>query len=309
MVSRSAPSALAGQPGPQRSARSGRGRLRVLLPVFAAALLGGCAGLTAPGGGAAALPEGVSRDQLLTDIAACHVLRVLQNSDRAVTDAVVIAAVERYGFEIERMVQRANDLTRVAAADPASGPMLRSLAQEACERLAALTGHSPGLVRFEPSGEIGRTWLVVSGVIGDGFAEDVIARLRAERAVGLVLNSPGGSLGEARTLGRWLRENGFPVGVDQLCTSACIDVLAGGVERYVTADARLGIHQSKVPGHLSSHEGGQLSVVSAALYLREMGVDESVALAAAATPNDRMYWISLAEALETGLATKVVEGF
>jgi hypothetical protein len=34
-----------------------------------------------------------------------------------------------------------------------------------------------------------------------------------------------------------------------------------------------------------------------------------VALAAAAVPNDKMYWISLGEALETGLATKVVAGF
>jgi hypothetical protein len=68
----------------------------------------------------------------------------------------------------------------------------------------------------------------------------------------------------------------------------------------------LGIHQSKVPKHLSSHEGGQLSVVAAALYLREMGVDEGIALAAAAVPNNSMYWIPVSEALKTGLATKVV---
>jgi hypothetical protein len=83
-------------------------------------------------------------------------------------------------------------------------------------------------------------------------------------------------------------------------------VLAGGIERYVTSNAMLGIHQSKVPKHLSSHEGGQLSVVAAALYLREMGVDEGIALAAAAVPNNSMYWIPVSEALKTGLATKVV---
>jgi hypothetical protein len=77
-------------------------------------------------------------------------------------------------------------------------------------------------------------------------------------------------------------------------------VLAGGIERYVTSNAKLGIHQSKVPKHLSSHEGGQLSVVAAALYLREMGVDEGIALAAAAVPNNSMYWIPVSEALKTG---------
>ena len=273
---------------------------------LALALLGGCAAVPATG---PTLPAGVDRDELLTEIAACHLLRVVQNEDRATTDAVVIAALDRYGLEVEAMIARANDLTRAAAARPDQRAELYALARSACEDLAGLTGAASGLVRFSDDGQVDKTWLVVDGQIGDGFADEVIARLRAEKAVGLVINSPGGSLYEARRLGRWLRENGLPVGVDKLCTSACVDVLAGGIERYVTANVRLGIHQSKVPPHLSSHEGGQLSVVSAALYLREMGVDESVALAAAAVPNNKMYWISLAEALDTGLATKVVAGF
>jgi hypothetical protein len=269
-------------------------------------LLVGCAGMSS---GAKPLPEGVDRDELLTEVAACHLLRVIQNEDRAVTDAVVIAAIEQYAFDVDDMIERANDLTRVVAARPSQREQLRQLAQSACERLSSVTGIASGLVRFDADGGVQKTWLVVDGQIGDGFARKVISRLRAEKAVGLVINSPGGSLYEARQLGRWLRENGFPVGVDKLCTSACVDVLAGGIERYVTANARLGIHQSKVPADLSSHEGGQLAVVSAALYLREMGIDDSVALAAAAVPNNQMYWISVGEALETGLATKVVPGF
>ncbi len=286
-------------------------RLALLIPLGVAlavsVLVSGCAGV--PASTSADLPAGVDRDELLTEIAACHLLRVVQNEDRAATDAVVIAALERYDFEVEAMIERANDLTRAAAARPAERPQFYALARRACAELAELTGAASGLVRFSDDGRVDKTWLVVDGQIDEGFADKVIARLRAERAVGLVINSPGGSLYEARRLGRWLRENGLPVGVDKLCTSACVDVLAGGIERYVTANVRLGIHQSKVPPHMSSHEGGQLSVVSAALYLREMGIDESVALAAAAVPNDKMYWISLGEALETGLATKVVAGF
>lgn len=293
-------------PGRDRGGARAGGRGIAAALVVCVLMLAACAGVSER---PPALPPGLDRDQLLTEIAACHLLRVVQNDDRAATDAVVIAALEQYGFEVERMIERANDLTRAAAARPAEATQLRRLARSACARLAALTGATSGLVRFDADGSVDKTWLVVNGEIGEGFADSVIERLRAERAVGLVITSPGGSLYEARRLGRWLRENGFPVGVDQLCTSACVDVLAGGIERFVTANAQLGIHQSKVPAHLSSHEGGQLSVVSAALYLREMGIDESIALAAAAVPNDQMYWISLAEALETGLATKVVAGF
>lgn len=269
-------------------------------------LLAGCAGLP---DGRQRLPAGIDADELLSEIAACHLLRVVQNGDRAATDAVVIAALDQYGFEVEQMIARANYLARIAAARPSQRDQMVEIARSACAHLVSLTGATSGLVRFDENGGVDRTWLIVDGEINDGFADKVIARLRAERAVGLVINSPGGSLYEARRLGRWLRENGIPVGVDELCTSACVDVLAGGIERYVTANVRLGIHQSKVPAHLSSHEGGQLSVVSAALYLREMGIDDSVALAAAAVPNNKMYWISLGEALDTGLVTKVVAGF
>ncbi|MGB5734343.1 MAG: hypothetical protein WBM40_07870 [Thiohalocapsa sp.] len=252
------------------------------------------------------VPPGLERDDLLTGIAACHLRRVAQNADRGATDAVVIAAVERYGFSVDEMIERSNALMR-AAVDRADQAYLRELAQGACEQLAALTGVPPSLVRFDESGKLGNTWVSVDGEISDGFAEMVIGRLRRDKAVGLLINSPGGSLYEARLLGRYLRANGLRVGVDGLCTSACVDVLAGGIERYVTGSAKLGIHQSKVPKHLSSHEGGQLSVVAAALYLREMGIDDGVALAAAAVPNNSMYWISVAEALKTGLATKLVD--
>ncbi len=271
-------------------------------------LLGGCAG-TPLGGGAnkpAPLPPGMSRDDLLTTIAACHLRRVAQTEDRGSTDRVVIAAVEGYHFSVRKMVQRANELT-AAAVDPTNRASMRGIAVDACERLAVLTGTTPGLVRFDDSGGLESTWLVVDGEIHEGFADEVIGKLRAEKAVGLVISSPGGSLFEARRLGRYLRRNGLRVGVKGLCTSACVDVLAGGIERYVTPRAKLGIHQSRVPQHLSSHEGGQLSVAAAALYLREMGVDEVVALAAASVPNDSMYWITVAEALETGLATQLVE--
>ena len=95
--------------------------------------------------------------------------------------------------------------------------------------------------------------------------------------------------------------------MDQICVSACIDVLAGGAERYATPGAKLGIHQSRVPGRYSSHAGGQLYVADSYRYLREMGVDAEVAIAAASIPNDKILLIPLADALKTRLITAVVE--
>ncbi len=299
--------AMTARPTDPRSALTAWPILSAIL--LCAVLMPGCAMLPPRGAGGAPeqdLSAGTDRDDLLTGIAACHLLRVAQTGDIGATDAVVIAAVERYGFTVEEMIQRSNAVI-AGVQTAADRRAFRELANASCDRLATLVGTDPGLVRFDEAGQIGTTWVVVDGEIYDGFADQVIGRLRESKAVGLIIRSPGGSLYEARRLGRYLRANGLRVGVDGLCTSACVDVLAGGIARFVTSDARLGIHQSRVPAQLSSHEGGQFSVVAAALYLREMGVDDSVALAAAAVPNDQMYWISLREALDTGLVTKVVE--
>lgn len=255
--------------------------------------------------GAGTLPTGMSRDDWLSRIAACHLLRVGQNLDVAVTDSAVIAAADQYGFRVDAIIDRANLLIQQYGS---RGAALVAFATDACQQVAAETGMPSTLVRFEPDGTLRTTWLRIDDLeITDGFADRTILELRRRRAVGLVINSPGGSVYEARKLGRHLRVMGLRTAVDRLCTSACIDVLAGGVERYVTPEAKLGIHQSRVPRRFSSHEGGQLYVADAFLYLREMGIDPDVAIAAASVPNDKLLLISLTDALQTGLVTDVIE--
>jgi hypothetical protein len=247
----------------------------------------------------------MDRDAWLSRIAACHLLRVGQNMDVAVTDAVVIAAADAYGYRVDDIIARSNQMIREYGA---RGADLLAFSTASCQEVSDVTGVTSSLIRFEPDGAVRNAWLRLDGVdIGNGFAEKTISELRRRRAVGLVINSPGGSVFEARQLGRHLRAMGLRTAVDGSCTSACIDVLAGGAERYVTRNAKLGIHQSRVPERFSSHEGGQRYVADAFLYLREMGIDPDVAIAAASVPNDKILLISLSDALKTGLVTEVVE--
>ena len=255
--------------------------------------------------GGSRLPDGLRRDQLVSMVSSCHLLRVGQNLDNRVTDATVVSAVDQFGLSFEEVIKRANQLVLRYQTD---GPALAARATQACGDLALLTGVRPALVRLEDSGRPRAVWLRLDGPeITEGFADRVIRELRDKKAVGLIINSPGGSVHEARKLGRYLRANGLRAAVDQACVSACIDVLAGGSERYALRGAKLGIHQSRVPSRYSSHEGGQLYVADSFRYLREMGVDADVAIAAASVPNDKLLLIPLADALETQLITAVVD--
>ena len=281
-------------------------RARRLLAAILCGLfvLVGCA-TTPPVRAPESLPApGLDRDALLSLAAACHLLRVGQTADTAVTDAAVVAAVKNYGFSVEELLAGSDSLLRTYRSRERE---LAVAVGDSCQRLAAATGAKPALVRFDQTGAIEATWLRVKGEITDGFADDVIAEIRGRRASGLVIESSGGSVYEARRLGRFLRANGMRTAVDKLCLSACVDVLAGGVVRFVTPGARLGIHQSRVPKQVSSHEGGQTYVAEAALYLSEMGVDNTVALVAAAVPHDQIYLISTESALSTRLVTQVVQ--
>lgn len=271
--------------------------------LFVSILGTGCAFDPAKKAAGDRIPPDISRDDLLTVTAACHLLRVGQTTDVGATDVAVIAAVEQFDFTVEQVLDRSEELVSAFQSNERD---LAEGAKVACSRLAEYTGVQPALVRFRKSGHVSTTWLQVSGEIDKGFADRTIERLRQNKAIGLVIESPGGSVYEARKLGYYIRSNGLRVGVAGLCASACIDVLAGGVERYVTPTARLGIHQSKVPKRYSSHEGGQLYVAESALYLREMGVDDAIALVAATVPKDEMRWISLSDAFETRLATVMV---
>jgi hypothetical protein len=248
---------------------------------------------------------------LLDDMAACHMLRVSQTRDPAVTDAVVVAALRQFKVSPQQVAGRAVALVPQAQA---MGQGFEAVAQAACDRLAGYTGVQSITVRArvapkpQGTGSVGSggVWLRYEGEIGAGLADKVAARIAREGAVGLIINSQGGDVAEARRLGRYLRANGLKVAVDRVCASACIDVLAGGVVRYVTKTARIGVHQSSAPSSVGTHNTGQSYVAGSAYYLREMGVDPGVALAAASIPPNKIYWIPSAEVMRTRLATNLI---
>ena len=253
-----------------------------------------------------------SRQGLIDDMAVCHMLRVSQAQDAKVTDAAVVAALRQFKVSPGQVADRAAALVPQAKA---MGSGFEPYAEGACSRLAGSTGVQSALVRAKapPRPQTapgvdrgGGVWVRVDGEIGVGFAKSVASRLQQEGAVGLIINSKGGNVSEARELGRYLRANGLKVAVDRACASACIDVLAGGVVRYVTRNAKIGVHQSSAPSSIGNHNTGQSYVAGSALYLREMGVDPGVALAAASVPPNKIYWIPTAEVIRTRLATDLI---
>lgn len=152
--------------------------------------------------------------------------------------------------------------------------------------------------------------LLLTGQIAPGDADRLRRELDLVAPVTVILNSSGGSVGDALELGRWLRAAGADTALtpSDICLSACPYILAGGVQRSVAPGAWVGVHQHffdrnlALPAFLAVEDiqRGQGMVMA---YLIEMGVDPAMMQAALMTPPDEIYLLLPEELARFGLIT------
>ena len=187
-------------------------------------------------------------------------------------------------------------------------------------------------------------WLSAEGRIEPGTAKafaDAIANLKGRR-LPILIHSPGGSVADAGAMGELIRAKGLAVAVARtlmpncpeaspkcpdgpgaaitggaICASACVLVLAGGVERLAAPSALVGVHQtttvvSETEGlaHLKStrkiyEQQGVDAAVEA--YLVAMGVGEPVMTLMRKTWAASIRWLSPAELKASRLATLALD--
>lgn len=129
----------------------------------------------------------------------------------------------------------------------------------------------------------------------------------------VAINSPGGIVAEALSIGHMLRKAGLKTLIlpGMQCMSACPYMLAGGIEREVSMQAAVGMHQHyyETPSFIpvfwavKDIQFGQGRTMD---FLIEMGVDPSVMLHSLNTPPEDIYILVEEELLKTKLATKML---
>lgn len=147
--------------------------------------------------------------------------------------------------------------------------------------------------------------LRLRGAILPGDGARISTALRADPPDQVAFDSPGGSVSDALTIGRTLRDLGTPTVVDDnaVCLSACPYAFAGGPTRTVAQEGRIGVHQHSfgestvLPAFLATEDiqRGQAEVLE---HLDAMGVDLRIMGPALATPPDEIYVLSREELTE-----------
>lgn len=162
--------------------------------------------------------------------------------------------------------------------------------------------------------------LQLTGTIDPGAAARVEAEIAAhgEYIRTVALDSPGGAVADALSIGRLIRDKGFATSVaaGALCASSCPLIFAGGRERIATARSAIGVHQiyaaapadsllSRVAAAGQAMSDAQTLTAQISRYLKGMGVDEEVWLKALETPPDRLTYFSAEDLKRLNLATRL----
>ncbi|MBB5048926.1 hypothetical protein HNR60_003697 [Rhodopseudomonas rhenobacensis] len=141
--------------------------------------------------------------------------------------------------------------------------------------------------------------LLATGTITPGISEAFAAEIaqHGEYIKTVVLNSPGGSVGDALAMGRLIRDKKLATEVDagKYCASSCPLVFVGGVERRAGAKAAIGVHQvfamSQAATGAPRDEMSDAQRISARCqrYLGDMGINLQVWVHAMETPKDKLF--------------------
>lgn len=156
----------------------------------------------------------------------------------------------------------------------------------------------------------GTDTVILRGAIAPGDGARIIAELERIAPAIVLLDSPGGSVMDALTIGRSLRRLALATQINDgsICLSACPYIFVGGTQRRIDEGARLGVHQHSfgestiLPAFLATQDiqSGQAEVLA---HLDAMGIDLRIMGPALATPANEIYILSQTELTDWNVIT------
>ena len=113
--------------------------------------------------------------------------------------------------------------------------------------------------------------ITIKGRLNEGDEGKLLETLGAIRSAIVFLESPGGSLRVAISLGLTIRKKGLETAVADgaICTSACALAWLGGSPRRMGQDARIGFHEPRDPSSGESSLKGEANIAN---YIRQLGL-------------------------------------
>jgi hypothetical protein len=145
----------------------------------------------------------------------------------------------------------------------------------------------------------GPTALLVTGVIGPGSYDEFRSALDRGAPQLVVIDGPGGVLGEALMIGEEVRRRHLNtlVSPNRSCASACAVVFLSGRTKYLGKGAQIGLHSASFADGRADPEATQVM----ADYLRGVGVPGATLKRMSHTAPSDIRWLSRSEQKAIGI--------
>ena len=174
---------------------------------------------------------------------------------------------------------------------------LRLLAYLALSAGCACPGFAANFAERQDSN--GRITLKMQGRIDRGDLRKLRATVGRNQSVeGLELDSPGGNVAAAMEIGRYLVGTSLFVRVEEECSSACFLIFAAARAKFVTTNARIGVHSASIAGKETAQAA--LATVSIARLSAEFGAPPEVVGKLVQTDPKDITWLSRDDLVRMG---------
>lgn len=151
-----------------------------------------------------------------------------------------------------------------------------------------------------------RPLLRIDGQFDTGLTRDLKAFLQREHAIqGVILDSDGGRIFEARGVARLIGEHALSTYVYDMCQSACTTAFIAGKARHLGEQGRLGFHQYRQEAKNPFLDTAAEQEKDLAFY-RAQGVAESMLATIFTTPHDSMWYPERSELLNARAVHRIV---
>ncbi len=141
--------------------------------------------------------------------------------------------------------------------------------------------------------------LLVTGIIGPGSYNEFRAAISHATPALVVIEGPGGVLGEAILIGEEIHRRHIDtlVAANHSCASACAVVFLSGHMRYLGSGASVGLHSASYADGRADPEATQVM----AAYLQQLGVPASTLRRMAKTAPSDIRWLTKSEQQAIGI--------
>lgn len=152
-----------------------------------------------------------------------------------------------------------------------------------------------------------RSLIRINGEFANGLTGDLEKLLAEEPAVhGIVLNSDGGRIFEARGVARLIGERRMATYVYRMCQSACVTAFIAGSIRHLGEQGRLGFHQYRLKAIHPFIDIVDEQEKDRAFY-RSRGIAPDLLARIFTTPHDRMWYPTPDELLDANVVHRLIQ--